>query len=137
MALVPRQAPSDRAMTEHINHARLIRPFDTKRLAHGLHQVIATGNEVNHALNALLVDPPTTPEAWCQGLQRITGLLHELEDQAVAARVDVVEKLFDRADEDFETGLRAVSHMMRGLGFAAGVPVSPEESEDINSGDRV
>src|ERR1044072_7371479 len=109
---------------------RLRRPFPMRALADGLYQVQATGNSIHHKLTNELIDLPYTAEHWVRGLQALNGLLMVREDECQRARA-VVDGLYDRADEDSEAGLRVVTHMLRGLGFASDVPVSPEEDEAL------
>jgi len=115
-------------MTEHIHMARLIRPFPTRRLADGLHQVLGSGNWIHSRLTAVLIDPPATKEGWCQELQAIKGMLMTMADECQQAGA-LVDELFDSADRDYEAGLRVVSSMLRGLSAYPPVPVTAEEDE--------
>jgi hypothetical protein len=115
-------------VTEHLQMARLIKPFPTRRLADGLYQVEAGGNLIHQRLISVLRDPPGTPESWCMELQQLKGLLLVLADECHEA-VARVDGFYDRADEDFASSVRAIRLM--GLGFAAEVPVTEAEDESF------
>jgi hypothetical protein len=121
---------SDRAMTKHLQMARLVKPFPVRRLADGLHQVLGSGNWIHNRLMGVLLDPPATKEGWCQELQAIKGMLMTLEHECREAGV-LVDGLFDSADRDYQIGITAVTAMLRGYGFGAEIPVTEGEDEQM------
>jgi hypothetical protein len=102
------------APSTEVRFARLLRPFPTKRLADALYRIEADGTALHHELFAVLTDPPTAPETWCQRLQALTGLLMSIEEESRAAR-DVIRGMYDDADRAFDVAVRAVEAIMRGL----------------------
>lgn len=108
------QAVAPATPSTEVRYARLLRPFPTKRLADALYRVEADGTALHHELFAVLTDPPTVVEQWCQRLQTLTGLLMSIEEESREAR-DVIRGMYDDADRTFSVALRAMESMLRGL----------------------
>lgn len=100
--------------SKEVQYARLMRPFPYKRLADALYHVSASAHLLDKELFKILTDPPTTPEAWCQALQRVDGLLMSLMDDAGEAR-EPIRGMYDAADSDFEVAVKAIQAIGRGL----------------------
>jgi hypothetical protein len=95
-------------------YASLLRPFPTRALANALRPVQAQAYALDHALTEMLIQPPTTPEAWEFELTVIEdGLwnLYELCDDA-AQRVVAFR---GSADRDFQAAISAARAMLAGL----------------------
>lgn len=97
-----------------VQYARLLKPYPTKRLADGLYQLLATAHTLEHVLIEILIDPPATPEPWCQALQRLSGEAAVLEDCCRDAQA-VIGELYDRADEQYEVAVAAMMSALKGM----------------------
>lgn len=102
------------ATSQAVAYSRLLKPFPVKRLADVLYRVDQDGAALHSELFKVLADPPGVPEAFCQVLQRLQGLLMELEDEAREARA-VLEEMYLDADRAFEVSVRAMECVLVGM----------------------
>jgi hypothetical protein len=100
--------------SQAVGYARLLRPFPTKRLADVLYRVDQDGAQLHNEMLKVLADPPGVPEAWCQVLQRLQGLLWEMEDEAREARA-VLDEMYLDADRAFDVSVRAMECVLAGM----------------------
>lgn len=107
-----------------VAYARTIRPFPTKRLSDVTYHVVAEANSVGDAVNRMLIDPPGTPESWCQGLQEVTRLLIGLEERCQEVR-PLIDEMYEDADRSYKVAVDAMLAILRGL-QATGEPDPPE-----------
>lgn len=110
-----------------VAYGRTIRPFPTKRLADITYHVVAEANSISHAVNRMLIDPPGTPETFCQGLQEVTRMLISLEERCVEVR-PLIDEMYDDSDRAFEVGVRAMEMVLRGLQVTGEPPDGGEEA---------
>lgn len=97
-----------------LRHARLLRPFPTRRLSETLFHVYADAHAIEQAVTALLVDPPTTPERWVFEVGHIQILLTSLSERCLAA-LPALGVMIDSADGDFQRAVSAMEAVLRGL----------------------
>jgi hypothetical protein len=107
-----------------VQYGRTIKPFPTKRLDELLYHVVADAMSVEGELRAILRDPPTLPEDWCQALQRVQGLLWSLEERIQDARPQL-DDMHSDAERAYSVAVDAMLAMLRGL-QATGEPDPPE-----------
>lgn len=98
-----------------VRHARLLKPFPVKRLNDRvLYQLLSQAADIGHEAQRLLINPPTTPEPWCEALTSIGTKIETLADLCDDA-APLVELMMDSADGDFQRAVDAMAAMMRGM----------------------
>lgn len=97
-----------------VRHARLLRPFPTRRLSETLYHVLADAHAVDKAVQGILVDPPMTPEAWVFELEHMRDLLGSLSARCGDA-IPSLGLMVDSADADFQRAVSAMEAAMRGM----------------------
>jgi uncharacterized protein Yka (UPF0111/DUF47 family) len=102
------------AASVEVRHARLLKPFSTRRLRDALYHVQADADAIRHEVERLLREPPTTPEPWTESLFRLADLLASLVERCEEA-MPKVDRLAEEAPADFRRAVTAMEHMLAGL----------------------
>lgn len=98
-------------------HARLIRPFPTKRLHEVLYHVSQESAAIDKAVTRLLIDHPADAEAWRFEVYALMASLASLRARCGDA-MPVLEQMAGNADADHRRAVDAMVLVLRGMGEA-------------------
>lgn len=96
-------------------HARLIKPFPTRRLPEVLYHVSTESSSIDNAVIRLQINPPTDPGEWRFELDALDTALRSLSARCGDA-LPALEEMARTADADFSRAVSAMLAVIRGIG---------------------